>query len=88
MHTILNCYSRLSFIKSAELIAKKKDEINPFTKENKDLLNIYKLVEKYDDEIKLAKELVKLKELIDISKEEVFFVNVGRRIEQCCFKTR
>ena len=84
MHTILNCYSRVSFIKSAELIAKKKDEINPFTKENKDLLDLYKLVEKYDDEMKLAKELVKLKELIDISKEEVFYVYAGRRIEQCC----
>ncbi len=42
MNTIINCYSRISFIKSAELIKQNKDNINPFKKENKDLLDIMK----------------------------------------------
>jgi hypothetical protein len=69
-NTILNCYSRISFIKSADLI-NKKDSINPFTKENKDLLDLMKLTQKYDTEEKFVKDLVKLKALMEISKDEL-----------------
>jgi hypothetical protein len=70
-NTILNCYSRISFIKSADLINKNRDQINPFTKENKDLLDIMKITEKYDTEEKFVNDLVKLKALMETSQEEI-----------------
>jgi hypothetical protein len=70
-NTILNCYSRISFIKSADLINKNKDSINPFTKDNKDLLDIMKLTEKYETEEKFLKDLVKLKALMETAQEDL-----------------
>jgi hypothetical protein len=72
--TILNCYSTVSLLKSAELLSKKFENISPLTKENKEILNVSKYDEKYkNDQQKLSKDTERvdnaLKELQDEHKQ-------------------
>jgi hypothetical protein len=68
--TVLNCYTSISFIKSAELLSKEK--INPFTKDNKPLLDLEHYATRYNgDEKQLEKDTVNLRELFGNSKEQV-----------------
>jgi hypothetical protein len=70
--TLLNCYSSISFIKSAEILSKKLEEVNPFTKENIALLRLDNYIERYRDDVKrLDKDTKNLRELFEISKEQV-----------------
>jgi hypothetical protein len=71
--TVLNCYTAISFIKSADLIGKKSiDDINPFTKDNKALLNLEHYNNRYtDDDGKLDKDTKSVMELFEVSKDQV-----------------
>lgn len=78
--SLLNCYNTLSMIKVADLLGKKKfQDINPFKKDNKEILDMSKYDERYgDNKEKLEKETEKLEELMKGTTTEVclFYQNV------------
>lgn len=68
---LLNCYSAVSLVKSAELIHKKYENISPFKKENKEILDIARYQEKYkNDEAKLTKDTAMVENVLKSLEEE------------------
>ncbi len=69
---LLNCLNTISMIKSADVIGRKKPEnISPFAKDNKEILNVKNYHEKYaKDNAKLTKDSEKLaKVIVEVSAE-------------------
>jgi hypothetical protein len=70
---LINCFSTVSLIKSADLIGRKKPEnISPLAKENKEILSLKNYKNKYEaDTQKLAKDSEKLRKALEELKSEL-----------------
>ena len=70
---LINCFSTVSLLKSADLIGRKKPEnISPLAKENKEILSVKNYENKYaEDSKKLAKDSEKLRKALEELKSEV-----------------
>jgi hypothetical protein len=74
---LINCYSTISLKKSAEFIARKYQNINPFSAENKELTSFKKYIEVYkENQERFQTDKTKLKSILDNHlSEEVKILN-------------
>jgi hypothetical protein len=78
---LLNCFNTISLIKSADIISRKKPEnISPFAKDNKEVLNIKKYHEKYEkDSAKLLADSDRLKKVLGDLQSELIVLDEAIR---------
>lgn len=70
--SVLNCYNTVSLIKSADLLSKSYEKLNPFYKDTKEILDIKNYYNKYkNNEEKLKKDQDRIEKILKETKDEV-----------------